>query len=79
MLSAASTSSTRPRATRAPYSPCDKALTETLPFLKGIVSLSTSNESETATLAPLGHSDGCSDRPALAVLTAFRICSSDHS
>src|SRR4029077_20266512 len=42
-------------------------------------SLSTSNERQTATRAPLGHVLGVSFLPTLAVPTACRICSSVES
>src|SRR5215212_1010393 len=43
-----------------------------------MVSLSTSNESSTATRAPFGHAFGCSDRPARTALTTVLTLSMVH-
>ena len=49
------------------------------PLRSQIVSLSTSNDSNTATRAPPGQLGGVRSRPALTLFTAFFIRSSDHS
>src|SRR5438045_3271187 len=61
----------------APYSPTDKGTGSG--FARCSNSLSTSNERQTATRAPLGQTFGVSFRPSLAVPTALRICSSVES
>src|SRR5215470_7160423 len=61
----------------APYSPTDKGTGRG--FARCSNSLSTSNERQTATRAPLGQTLGVSFLPTLAVPTACRICSSVES
>src|ERR1700704_4136066 len=61
----------------APYSPTDKGTGRG--FARCSNSLSTSNERQTATRAPLGQVLGVSFLPTLAVPTACRICSSVES
>src|SRR5262245_26227488 len=61
----------------APYSPTDKGTGSG--FARCSNSLSTSNERQTATRAPLGQTLGVSFLPTLAVPTACRICSSVES
>src|SRR4029077_3637122 len=61
----------------APYSPTDKGTGSG--FARCSNSLSTSNERQTATRAPLGQALGVSFRPTLAVPTACRICCSVES
>ena len=43
-----------------------------------MVSLSTSNDSSTATREPFGHAVGCSERPARTSLTTEVTLSMDH-
>src|SRR5262245_44483806 len=61
----------------APYSPTDKGTGRG--FARCSNSLSTSNERQTATRAPLGQTLGVNFLPTLAVPTARRICSSVES
>src|SRR5215467_10459374 len=65
--------------TRAPYSFCDKPPIVGSPKRIETVSLSTSNENRTATLAPLGHVFGLRLLPARTALTTAKTESSDHS
>ncbi len=68
----------RPRATREPYSPCDRPPTFVSPFRSQTVSLSTSKESSTATRPPSGHESGFRSRPARTRLTASNTRASDQ-
>src|SRR6185295_2375046 len=65
------------RAVVAPYSPTDNGTGRGLARCSN--SLSTSNDKQTATRAPLGQALGVSFLPTLAVPTACRICSSLES
>src|SRR5262245_30635347 len=78
ILFASSSLTMRSRPTRAPYCACDSAPTVGSPKRMGIVSLSTSNESNTATRALPGHFAGLSDRPALTALMTVYTLSMDH-
>src|SRR4029077_17107424 len=61
----------------APYSPTDNGTGSG--FARCSNSLSTSNERQTATRAPLGQGLGVGFLPHLATPTAWRICSSVES
>jgi hypothetical protein len=65
--------------TRAPYCPCDSSPIVGWPKRRLGVSLSTSNESATATRAPFGQRLGCNERPARTACTTFITVSVDHS
>ena len=68
----------RPSPRRAPY--CAEASVPTVgsPKRRGIVSLSTSNDSSTATRAPPGQLAGASERPARTAFTTVRTESMVH-
>ena len=59
--------------TRGPYSPRDSGCAESCPERRKPVSASMSNDSATATRAPLGHGFGVRSRPARTWFTVARI------
>src|SRR5678815_3572050 len=71
ILCASNRFTTRGRPARAPYSACDSDPTVGSPKRIATVSLSTSNESSTATRAPFGQAFGCSDLPARTAFTTL--------